>query len=173
MREPGDNRVVLDQGRLENPFLMAEPASTDHGSDRTSRSTRVLIVEDNQEGLLALTRIFRSQGYQVIGASDGSEGMAVIAAKPMLDAVLIDFMLPDIDGRELCRYVKSKLSPPPVVAILTGWPDFGHEDLGRWGVDLLFHKPLIIEEMLSRLSKALRARTEKGLGDQESRERFL
>ena len=71
------------------------------------RKNRILVVED-EESLLKLESIlFTSKGYAVTGARDGKSALEAIAAERP-DLVVLDIMLPDLDGFEICRAIKDK-----------------------------------------------------------------
>jgi len=68
---------------------------------------RKLVLIDDDPDMLALTRLMLSrQGFEIVEAHDGNQGLATVQqAKP--DVVLLDLMLPDIDGWEVCRRLKA------------------------------------------------------------------
>ena len=69
------------------------------------KKNRILVVED-EESLLKLESIlFTSKGYEVTGVRDGKSALEAIAAKRP-DLVVLDIMLPDLDGFEICRSIK-------------------------------------------------------------------
>src|SRR5215813_6438892 len=78
----------------------------------------VLLIEDNQENADMTIRILRSAGYIVKHTLRGFEG-AEMARRERPDAILIDFDLPDIDGRTLVPIIRRQLAPdvPPIVAV--------------------------------------------------------
>ncbi len=132
------------------------------GSGPLSDSTpgvRVLIVEDSKAGLQALGRLLNAQGYEVTQAMDGHSATEALASKGPFDVVLVDLMLPDGDGREICRMARDQFTPPPITALITGWtvePD--DAEFERWGIDHLFLKPFEIQDLLTRLRSALEDR---------------
>src|SRR6266550_8503196 len=68
-------------------------------------SARILVVDDHEVNLELLVAIFASKNYIVTTASDGFEALAKIAVeKP--DLILLDVMMPDLDGYEVCRRIK-------------------------------------------------------------------
>lgn len=103
---------------------------------------RILVVED-EESLLKLESIlFTSKGYQVTGVRDGKEALAAIA-KEAPDLVVLDLMLPDMDGFEVCRSIKenSDTSAIPVV-MLTAKKSSRDLERGRQvGADAYITKP--------------------------------
>ena len=72
-------------------------------------SARILVVDDTQSNLQILSAILRSKGYQVEGALDGKQALEMLEQfQP--DLILLDVMMPEMDGLETCRWVKA--SPP-------------------------------------------------------------
>lgn len=70
--------------------------------------SRVLVVEDDPLSQRVLVRRLSAEGYQVFAASDGREGMkAIVTFEP--DLVISDWMMPELDGLELCQSVKTGL----------------------------------------------------------------
>ena len=69
-------------------------------------AARILIVDDQVHALQGVSRIMGNAGYEVLGASNGEDCMK-LAARHKPDLILLDVVLPDIDGREVCRRIKS------------------------------------------------------------------
>src|SRR5574337_1620007 len=73
----------------------------------SSKPSRLLIVDDNAQNIDLLMALMQAEGYQVVAAADGEEALAqVIAAPP--DLVLLDIMMPKLDGYAVCRRLKEK-----------------------------------------------------------------
>jgi CheY-like chemotaxis protein len=74
-------------------------------------SAQILVVDDNDMNLVLISKILELEGYRVSAACDGMEAIqSVISKKP--DLAILDVMMPDMDGYELCR----KLRQPPINA---------------------------------------------------------
>ncbi|HEX3867708.1 MAG TPA: HD domain-containing phosphohydrolase [Gemmatimonadaceae bacterium] len=113
---------------------------------------RVLVVEDDPSNARMLTRLLCSEGYTVETAADGQEALDVIAKRPP-DVLLLDVMLPTIDGFEVCRRVKAdpatRLTP---VVFLTGLDAGEHRIAGiNVGADDFLSKPFNTEELRARV----------------------
>jgi two-component system, OmpR family, KDP operon response regulator KdpE len=115
---------------------------------------RVLIVEDEPTLLRALRINLRARGYDVATAASGAEGLAVARRHPP-DVVLLDLGLPDIDGGEVIRELRSWSRAP--VIVLSGRAGSG-DKIGALdaGADDYVTKPFDMEELLARLRAALR-----------------
>src|ERR1700729_3814450 len=73
--------------------------------------TRVLIVEDEKDIVRLLKYNLEKEGYGVLTASDGEAGLAVARAeKP--DFIILDLMLPKLDGMQVCRTLRAEMSTP-------------------------------------------------------------
>ncbi|MBF0494280.1 MAG: response regulator [Candidatus Omnitrophica bacterium] len=80
---------------------------------------KILIIDDSSMALEMLAETFRSEGYEVITADDGENGL-VVADKTAPDVVIIDTLMPGINGFEVCRRLKKNVSSAPKVIIITG-----------------------------------------------------
>lgn len=74
-----------------------------------SKAKKVLIADDEPNILLSLDFLMRKNGFEVFIARNGSEAMEIIR-KEKLDAAVLDIMMPDIDGYQICSYIKSTAS---------------------------------------------------------------
>ncbi|AEG92202.1 PAS domain-containing hybrid sensor histidine kinase/response regulator [Ramlibacter tataouinensis] len=119
--------------------------------------TRVLVVEDNRDGLETLLALLDVLGYEVAGAADGREGLAV-ARHFRPQAVLLDLGLPVMDGFEVARAMREDpaLKDTYIVA-LTGWgADSDRQRTAQAGFDAHLTKPVALdtlEEMLARATQ--------------------
>ena len=131
----------------------------------------ILIVEDDQDILDVITILLGREGARVLKASTGREGLEQISKKP--DLILLDVMLPDMDGFEVCRRIREiSLAPVLFLTAKTSVRD-KTEGLEAGGDDYLV-KPFFQEELLARV-KALLRRYEKyrGKEQEETVEQYL
>jgi len=118
----------------------------------------VLIVEDDPSILRGLRDAFRKEGYIVVTAMDGEEGLARACAKEP-DLIILDIMLPKIDGFEVLRLLRSRSIDTPVIA-LTAKTDEPDRIVGLdLGADDYVTKPFSIRELLARARAVLRRKT--------------
>lgn len=115
---------------------------------------RVLVVEDEPDLLASLVKALREDGYAVDGAPDGEEGLYK-AENYEYDALVLDLMLPQLDGWEVLRHLrKSKKTP---VLILTARDAVGDRVKGLdTGADDYLIKPFDLDELLARLRALIR-----------------
>ncbi len=79
----------------------------------------ILVVEDDRVLRMALTHIFKNEGFEVLEASSGRQGLEVATATPRLDLILTDVVMPDGDGRTMVRQLEA-LRPDVQVLFVTG-----------------------------------------------------
>jgi len=115
----------------------------------------ILVVEDDPRIQKALTRLFASEGYEIQIAADGQAGLAASrTVKPA--AVVLDLMLPGINGRDLCRLMKEGQPETPVI-ILSAVSEVADKVLLlELGADDYVTKPFSPRELLARVEAAIR-----------------
>lgn len=123
----------------------------------------VLIAEDDEGVRTALSRALKFEGYDVVLAFDGAEALeAVSTSEP--DVIVLDVMMPHIDGLTACRRMRSKGIETPIL-MLTARQEVSDRVAGLdAGADDYLPKPYALEELLARL-RALLRRTEHVEGD--------
>lgn len=123
----------------------------------------VLIAEDDEGVRTALSRALKFEGYDVVLAFDGAEALeAVSTAEP--DVIVLDVMMPHIDGLTACRRMRSKGIETPIL-MLTARQEVSDRVAGLdAGADDYLPKPYALEELLARL-RALLRRTDHVEGD--------
>ena len=123
---------------------------------------RVLIVEDEESLLKLETILLTVKGYEVSSASTGNDALEKLSGDETFDLILLDIMLPDIDGYEICRRIKDhpRHVGTPVV-MLTARKSAKDQELGTTcGADAYLTKPFksamiieVIERLLSGSSR--------------------
>jgi len=110
---------------------------------------KVLIVEDNLALLRGLKDNFQAQGYQVRTANDGEKGLEALLRDPP-DLLLLDLMLPKVNGYEICRLARSRRLHTPIIMLSAKGQE---DDIVRGlelGADDYVTKPFGIRELLAR-----------------------
>ncbi|MCX7799900.1 MAG: diguanylate cyclase [Fimbriimonadales bacterium] len=117
---------------------------------------RVLIAEDDPVSFLVLRKTLESRGFEVDGARNGREALELF--RPGLHRVVIsDWMMPELDGVDVCRQIRAFAEPYTYVILLTAKSQREDRVLAyQSGVDDFLNKPLDREELFSRISVALR-----------------
>jgi DNA-binding response OmpR family regulator len=124
-------------------------------------SSTILLVDDEEAVRKVLTFPLERDGHTVVQASDGEEALARFGDQPV-DLVVLDIMLPKLDGLEVCKQLRAR-SPVPII-MLTARDDELDKVLGlELGADDYITKPFSIREFRSRVRALLRrARTLRG-----------
>jgi two-component system, OmpR family, alkaline phosphatase synthesis response regulator PhoP len=121
------------------------------------RGSSVLIIEDDPALLRGLKDNFEAQNYRVQLARDGREGLAVALANPP-DLLVLDIMLPKVNGFEICRALRAKRLEMPIIMLTAKGQE---EDIVRGlelGADDYVTKPFSIRELMARAKAFLRRR---------------
>src|ERR671922_144379 len=126
------------------------------------RPPRILLVDDEQSVQTLLSYPLRKDGYEVVGARDGREALDRFAEQ-RFDLVVLDIMLPKLDGIEVCRRLRSRSQVP--IIMLTAKDDEIDKVVGlEMGADDYITKPFSVREFRSRVKAALRRGSMAGAG---------
>src|SRR6476661_3891101 len=118
------------------------------------RSPRILVVDDEQSVGTLLSYPLRKDGFEVVRAADGREALARFSEQPF-DLVVLDVMLPQLDGLEVCRRLRARSSVP--IIMLSAKSEEIDKVLGlELGADDYITKPFSMREFRSRVKAALR-----------------
>ena len=116
--------------------------------------SRILIVEDERKIARFLELELQHEGYEVVTASDGRTGLEkALTGKP--DLLILDLMLPELSGIEVCRRLRHESDVP--IIMLTAKDDVSDKVMGLdMGADDYMTKPFAIEELLARIRVGLK-----------------
>ena len=116
---------------------------------------RILVVEDDRAILTALTEKLRLEGYEVSQAKDGEEAQRCLNDAPF-DLVVLDLMLPRMDGLTLLRWLRKKRSALPVLIVSAKGREEEKVEGLRAGADDYLAKPFGLKELMARVEALLR-----------------
>jgi two-component system, OmpR family, response regulator MprA len=125
---------------------------------------KILVVDDERAVRESLRRALELEGYEIELAADGNEALYRLESNAELDAMILDVLMPGVDGLEVCRRLRSNGSQLPIL-MLTARTEVEDRVAGLdAGADDYVVKPFALEELLARL-RALLRRTSEGEGD--------
>ena len=125
---------------------------------------KILVVDDERAVRESLRRALELEGYEIELAGDGSEALYRVEANGEPDAVILDVLMPGLDGLEVCKRLRRAGSRLPVL-MLTARDEVEDRVAGLdAGADDYVTKPFALEELLARL-RALLRRTGAGSGE--------
>src|SRR5438874_10260115 len=117
--------------------------------------TRILIVEDEPNMVAGLRDNFEYEGYEVITAGDGAEGLGR-ALNEAPDLVVLDVMMPKMSGLDVCKQLKAKRPALPVIMLTARGQEVDKVVGLELGADDYVTKPFSIRELLARVKAVMR-----------------
>jgi two-component system, OmpR family, response regulator MprA len=126
---------------------------------------KILVVDDERAVRESLRRALELEGYEIELAGDGSEALYRLESNEEPDAVILDVLMPGVDGLEVCRRIRGSGSRLPVL-MLTARTEVEDRVAGLdAGADDYVTKPFALEELLARVRALLRRTTEEDSGE--------
>jgi len=126
-------------------------------------SKRILLVDDEPLILKGLRYTLEQEGYEVLSAADGQEALNVFFAN-VIDLVLLDVMLPKLDGIQVCQRIRESSTVP--ILMLTAKGEDMDKILGlEYGADDYITKPFNILEVKARIKTILRRASQQSAAD--------
>ena len=131
---------------------MSTKINSPNGSER---KTRILIVEDEPAMVQGLRDNFEYEGYEVISAADGVDGLnRAIADQP--DLVVLDVMMPKMSGLDVCKQLKARKPSMPIIMLTARGQEIDKVVGLELGADDYVTKPFSIRELMARVKAVLR-----------------
>ncbi len=116
---------------------------------------KILIIEDEEEMASGLKDILEFEGYEVAVAGTGKEGLAALNRKEP-DCIILDLMLPDIGGYEICEQIRQQNLNIPVLMLTAKAQEYDKIRGFKVGADDYLTKPFSVGELLARIMALLR-----------------
>ena len=116
---------------------------------------KVLIIDDDPRNIYALELSLRVKGYTSVSSSNAAEGIAQLESNPEIGVVLMDMMMPDLDGYEAIRIIRNKPSfhSLPIVAVTAQAMTGDREKCINAGANEYISKPVDLDKLLQVLEK--------------------
>ena len=117
---------------------------------------KILVIEDNPKNMKLMRLVLHSQGYQILEAADGEEGLNVIATERP-DLIILDMQLPGISGLEVAQAVRSsqQTESVPILAVTAYAMKGDRERLLEAGCDASLPKPIGVADLLNTVERML------------------
>lgn len=119
-----------------------------------SLSSTVLVVDDNKDAVDIVARLLAHNGITALRAYSGQECLEIVRSHAV-DVIVLDVMMPGMDGLEVCQHLKELPSPPPVI-LLTAKDDMATRSAGMaLGVSEFMVKPVNNRDLIDRIKTQL------------------
>ena len=140
------HRIVTDL-----PAAMQKMLGRLHGSNEVLRGRKILVVDDDARNIFALTSLLENQDMQVLSATNGRNAVDIIESTPDLSIVLMDIMMPDMDGYETMREIRNngKFRTLPILALTAKAMKGDREKCLDAGASDYIAKPVNTDQLLS------------------------
>jgi CheY-like chemotaxis protein len=122
------------------------------GASPPSQGKRVLVVEDTADARELLVELLTAEGYEVEAACDGAEALRLLRGGRPFDLVLLDLMMPVMDGIELIDALKRSGGLPAPVVAMSAFERF-RKDVGGLGARAFVGKPVDIDHLLATVER--------------------
>jgi CheY-like chemotaxis protein len=122
-----------------------------HSAEAVFHGKKVLVVDDDVRNVFALTSVLEANGIEVLFAENGREAIEAIEANPEVDLVLMDVMMPELDGYEATRVIRRNpdFKRLPIIALTAKAMKGDREDSIAAGASDYITKPVDVDQLLS------------------------
>ncbi|QOS98326.1 response regulator [Brevibacterium sp. JNUCC-42] len=141
------SQVTIDQTQLvaQQTNKVVQPVSS------LFTGKRVLVVDDDNRNIFALTTTLEREGFEVVTAGNGRECLEVLENDPEMDIILMDIMMPEMDGYEAMQAIRQKadMENVPIIALTAKAMKYDREKCLKAGASDYISKPLKMSQLLS------------------------
>lgn len=118
-------------------------------------SKTILIIDDDIRNIFALSAVLRAKRFHCLSASSAQEGIALLHSNRNIAVVLMDMMMPDMDGYEAIKRIKNDaaFAHIPVIAVTAQAMQGDEEKILAGGADAYIAKPVDVDKLLGVLSQ--------------------
>jgi len=135
------------------------------------KADRILVVDDSPDNVFLIQAILEEEGYKIITAADGRTALAKVEESPP-DLVLLDVMMPGMDGFEVTKRLRDNTSLPFIpILLITAYDHLSVAKGLDTGADDFIRKPVEVDELLARVRSLLRLKHSIDERDQIARQR--
>jgi two-component system, cell cycle response regulator DivK len=115
----------------------------------------ILIIDDDSRNIFALSAVLRSRGYEVASAAMAEAGLQILKANRNIGIVLLDMMMPEMDGYEAIQEIRSDpgIANIPVIAVTAQAMVGDKERTLKAGADAYISKPVDVDQLVSLLKR--------------------
>lgn len=149
------DEISLFLHRVERalPPEKKKPSALAHDRDAVFQDKKILIVDDDMRNVFALTSVLEVKGIHVVVAKNGSEAVSRFETAPDIDLVLMDIMLPEVDGYEAMRKIRAleRFQSVPIIALTAKAMKDDRTKCMEAGASDYMAKPVDTDKLLSLL----------------------
>lgn len=118
-------------------------------------NNKILIIDDDNRNIFALSAVLKAKGYAVVSSPSATEGIQMLQKDPSIKVVLMDIMMPDMDGYEALSEIRksNRLSDVPVIAVTAQAMPGDREKALAAGADAYVSKPVNVDVLLHLLEE--------------------
>ncbi len=145
--------LYLHRNISKLPTAMRQKVIDLRSSDRSLKGRKVLIVDDDMRNIFALTTVLEDHEMSILSSDNGRDAIEILKNEPSIDIVLMDIMMPEMDGLETMREIRKipSLRDLPIVAVTAKAMKGDREKCMEAGAWDYLSKPVDTEQMLSVL----------------------
>lgn len=118
---------------------------------------QVLIIDDDNRNIFALRATLKAKGYECFSAQSAQQGIAFLRTNPGIGIVLIDMMMPDMDGYEAIPIIKNRHASLPVISVTAQAMAGDKEKCLAAGADDYISKPIDVDRLFIILNKYIKS----------------